>query len=651
MLKGWEHMDWEYFRKDDGFTENIIYFHDEWADVCSRIEKGVIGIEIINLRIVLSDIINEYELNQLQNANNRRIYVKLIEKALSENSSHLKKHMEELHILKEQIKENRKEQVYVITKEILNVGFSESSAMELFDELLSLLRAKETDKTHRQKIKKLCSTIIIELITSGQSVKDIKDYVSTSFGRYIALKERTIPLYDDLPEKAGDIKEYIDKLTVDDRLKSLRKKLLLIEKNYKFIFPIWGLTILPCLKSSNNEIELFDGSLYDPELQREFTGKSAPDESFCFEVTERDTSENKGEAVKSRCNAKIYVTAFSPNAALSLAQSKLFRILNLVNSEYANEYHEFFTDMQYIGQDLMNGHISFGWTGGYQYWRGRQDKLHHFQLDDYEQSNAYKVTDVLKDLEKRNMVYELKTLERVIALLSKSKSVSNEDRLVNYWICLESLANIAKSETESKYEFISKAIPNIYYQWAKYEPLHRLYRLTAAYSIGSSEKDETVNIPDEFIKDTHVDSAFSIRGGISLINFYKRMKELLDYTTKPIFLDEIEEAISFYGNNSTASKEMEKKKGDVELTIAYIYKCRNQIVHNGYVDQNLIPYLVEYARGYAESLMNTVIRAYSAKKGYSLREYFLQQEYYARLLEKKLGGKAPVELVDDEKPK
>ncbi|MEH7047847.1 hypothetical protein V7117_01475 [Bacillus pseudomycoides] len=115
------------------------------------------------------------------------------------------------------------------------------------------------------------------------------------------------------------------------------------------------------------------------------------------------------------------------------------------------------------------------------------------------------------------------------------------------------------------------------------------------------------------------------------------MKELLSYTTKESFLDSIEDTLDFYQDNKKALQILRSKKDEVKLTIDYIYKSRNQIVHNGYVAKKLIPYLVNFAEGYAKSLFQRIIDVYLEDE-FDLQNYFIKEQYEGILLEKKLSN-------------
>ena len=57
-------MNWERFEDDPLYSEIFTYWYDEWNSISEEVKNGMIGINIVNIRVVLLDIINEYELNQ-----------------------------------------------------------------------------------------------------------------------------------------------------------------------------------------------------------------------------------------------------------------------------------------------------------------------------------------------------------------------------------------------------------------------------------------------------------------------------------------------------------------------------------------------------------------------------------------------------------
>lgn len=321
-------------------------------------------------------------------------------------------------------------------------------------------------------------------------------------------------------------------------------------------------------------------------------------------------------------------------------------LLNLLNFYFAKKYHEFFWDGQYIGQKVEEADRPFGtWIGS------RDDKQMRRNisrsnpkfLSDKKYEDIKRVSQIIEELEKRELFYEANTILSTFDIMSQAKWKNDENKLLNYWIAIESLANISKQEKESKFNFLKETISNMYFLWEQYRPVHNLFWLTDFYSRSLYEKDDTVNIPNDFLQCVGIYKSRSEDSEVDLINFYNRMEELKEYTINESFLDEIEDTITFYKDNKVALKRLIEKRNEVKLTVDYIYKCRNQIVHNGYVDKNFVPYLVNFSEAYANSLINRILDVYSEGQ-FNLQNHFIKEMYDGILLEKKFSSSMPYKL-------
>lgn len=636
-------MQLDQFNRDSLYSKTLEYWYDEWQSLSEKVKNGTIGIDIVNIRIVLLDMINEYELNKFESENNRKVYLKLIENLISEK--HMQLYRDELRILKEKLEKKDSHAVYVISKELSKKISKENFAQMLFDELFVIIQSKLFSKKDRIKIQNLTKDIIIDLVTSGRNVEDIRNLLVNAFQTYMVEGEEIYIFFRYYPSEMSPerAKEYIDNLSIEDRLEIFRKNLIADQSNYHFIFPVWGM-IAHSPKDERDTI--FDLHIYDPTRESKFPGDEWYDEKFNPIIYEEDVDDIY--KYDSRCNVIVEVQAISSNVAKKIAEEKYLTFLSLANLNYANELREFFWDGQYIGKKISEDSsfgTAFGADEDNRVRRRNISKNHPFYFSDekYEKLKGYsKVLDALK---KRNMSIELNSIINVIELLSKSIWETEENKLLNYWICIESLANISKPNNESKYTFIKETLSNMYFLWERFRPLHNLFLLTEQYTRSSFSNDDSVNIPDEFAKDVGIHEARSEDSRVPLVKFYKRMQELLSYTTKESFIDSIEDTLDFYQNNKTSLQMLRSKKAEVQLTIDYIYKSRNQIVHNGYVARNLIPYLVKFAESYAKSLFQRIIDVYKNDE-FNLQNYFIKEQYESILLEKKLSSGDFYELVN-----
>ncbi|MED1382345.1 hypothetical protein [Bacillus mycoides] len=109
-------MQLDQFNSDPLYSKTLKYWYDEWKSFSREVKNGTIGIDIVNIRIVLLDVINEYELNKFESDNNRKVYLKLIQNLISEK--HIKVYRDELLILKEKLEKKEGQTAYVIAKEL-----------------------------------------------------------------------------------------------------------------------------------------------------------------------------------------------------------------------------------------------------------------------------------------------------------------------------------------------------------------------------------------------------------------------------------------------------------------------------------------------------------------------------------------------------
>ncbi|HFK1453977.1 hypothetical protein WN777_01540 [Bacillus pacificus] len=629
------------FNSDPLYSKTLKYWYDEWKSFSGEVENGSIGIDIVNIRVVLLDVINEYELNKFESDNNRKVYLKLIQNLISEK--HIELYRDELIILKEKLEKKDGQAAYVIAKELSKKIAKENFSQMLFDELLVIIEKKSFLKKDRIKIKNLTKDIIIDLVTSGRNIKDIEKLLSDLFQTYSVQGEEIYIFFKYTPAELSpeQAKEYIDNLSVKDRLEIFRQNLITKESNYLFIFPVWGM-IAPFPKDENDTI--FGFHVYDPAREKKLPDDKWVDETFNTKKYAEDV-EHKYK-YDSRCNVMVEVQAISNNVAKKIAEEKYSTFLSLANLKFASKYKEFFWDGQYIGKKVDSEYgfgTAFGLDRDERVFRRNlsKDNPVRFSNEKYRQMKDY--SKVIDALEKRNMFIELNSILNVIELMSKSIWETEENKLLNYWICIESLANISKTNNESKITFIKETISNMYFLWERFRPIHDLFSLTDHYTRDSFRNDDSIEIPREFIEDVGIYKAWSEDSAVSLVKFYKRMPELSSYTTKERFLDIIEDTLNFYQDNKKAFKMLQTKKDEVTLTIDYIYKSRNQIVHNGYVAKNLIPYLVNFAEGYAKSLFQRIIDVY-LEGDFDLQNYFIKEQFEGALLEKKLSSKEFYEI-------
>lgn len=630
-------MDWERFKNDENFSEDLVFLYESWLSVCRDVKDGVLGVDIINIRVVLKDLINEFELNNFSSNNNRKIYIKLIEKNIS--LFYLSEFKNELIMLKESLERKKTRRAYVIAKELSNTLKVEDFSIILYEEILKIIIQKHQNKNSRLKIKELVHELILNMITYGREVKDISNYLSNALATYILEEDffftdfEFIPV--DIQSNQNQVIEYLDSLSVLDRLSLVKNKLKVDIQDYELIFPLRNVRIFQGI-----ETEILGCHIYNPEY---LENEEKDDEAFFsspFFFKDNLVEDKRKCNNHSRCNVLITVESYSIRSAFSVAKKKLELIIDFINLNFSRKFKRAIWDGQYRGRSKDTEQIMSS-TPRY------VDKFDVFEdivLTDTELSQLISFSNIITNLMNRDMYFEVNTIKRATKLIAKSQNLPSEDKLLNSWIVLESLADISKVENESKIDFIRNAISNTFFLGERYLPLHRLFYSIEDYAALSDSSNEFEKIPHEILKEIQLYDINRTNGkGVSLKNLYLKLHKLKEFHIPNYLSDEILDVIEFYENNKNALKKMKDKKENLELTIDYIYKCRNQIVHNGYADENLIPHLSNNAESYAVSLYNIILTYFNSN--YDLQEYFIQEEVKSSYLEQKLKNNEHYELA------
>lgn len=601
------------FKSDPLYSDVLEYWVKTWDSIANDLENGTFGIGIANIRIVLSDVIYEYRLNKFHSENNRKVYIHLIERFLKE--SHLKLYRNELRILKERLEATDNESTYVVAKELSKRIDNEVFSNVLFEELLDIIYEKNFSKKVRIKISKLTKEIIVDLITSGTQISDVKHAIHALF----------------TTNSEGDNTNTSD-LNVERRLKKFKEKLTPKSYEYTFVFPIWGI-VCPANQIGTNKI--LDFLLYDPSIKKNFENQVF-DESFKF--VEKSIRGNITTYV-SRCNAHIKIVATSNSLAIAVAKEKYSALINLLSYTFNHDHKikKVFSDNQYFMIRMDGNHSQSDFPPPFHLDRELSKKSTIEFPFEFTLEKLYEIEEcssVITSLKERDMYIESNSILNVIELMEKSNYESPENKLLNYWICIESLASISKKSNENTFNFVKETISNMYFLAEPYMPIRKLFNSLNFYV--NYTRPTTNELPLEFLEYVGLARNNSENNLVSLLLFYERLHELPFKIKDAQLLDMIEDTISFYDDNKIALLKLKSKKKEVELTIDYIYKSRNQLVHNGYVAKNIIPYLVKFVEGYAKSLFETIISVYSSGD-FDLQSYFIKEKYKRQLLEKRLS--------------
>lgn len=627
------------------------------------VENGNLGIRIINVRILAQDLINDYEQNEFQSKANSIVYVSIINRFLKDTA--LIKFRAELILLKESLEQQDYQSVYVISKNIVSKLGKLNFSIDYISSIIDILYTKNNVLENRREIDSITEKLIIDLITQGYRVEDLKNLLTDCFEGYSETDtEVVITAYSLLPDEVVELtdrteqtekaKDFIDSLTIQDRLDILKAKLSgkLIER--WFIFPIWGMTYY-----WREESHLLGGYLYSPEISPISETDRTVDEFFYnYPFTERDDSREKKQGFveedslnKSVVNLKVLVSSISYYSGYEHAKSILRDVINFLNIEFGSEYNEIFWDNQYraINKDKsgFSGTLfPFGedreLTRKRYIFRTNPININNEELSQFGRKLSFiDKTSRYTDIEKN-------TMRNIAQLFNDTRGKTERDKILNYWIILESLSNILRTNKLTTFEFLKKIITNMYILNERYKPLHVLYsKLDHYFRFQDFNKNKLNGISQDLLNEVGIDTSIKRHEGVPLFPLFKKLSELSNSVEDEDLKQLVDNAIKFYSENDYALNIINEKEEDVKLTVSYIYKTRNQLVHNGFVDQNIVPHLVSYAEGYAFSLFHRILNVCKGDKIVDLRLHFFEEDFEVRYLKYALRNDKTYKVLDE----
>jgi len=649
--------------KDDLYSVLVDYWIECWKTAVHGVENGNLGIKIINIRILAQDLINDYEQNEFQSKANSTVYISLINRLLKEVE--LKNFRIDLTLLKESLEHQDYQSVYVISKEIVSKFGELNLSIDYISSIIDILTTKNNVLENRRQIDSFTEKLIIDLIVQGYRVDDLKNLLYDCFDGYIEKDaEPLITAYTILPEEILELKDkneltekakiYIDSLTIIDRLNIFKGRLSGKHIEKWFVFPIWGVN-----HQWGEELYMLGGYLYSPEMSPISETDRTIDEFFYnYPPNEIDGGdEEKRRSVvedlfnKSAVNLKVFVKSVSFYSGYEQAQAILRDVLNFLNIHFGSEYNEIFWDKQYRAIDKNK----IGFTGTMfpfgeekEFSRKRNiSRTNPLNLHNEELSEIGRKLSFLNDTNGDKSI-EKNTIKNVAQLFNDTRGKTERDKILNYWIILESLSNILKMDKLSTFDFLKKIVTNMYVLDERYKPLHVLYSKIEFYTrFAVFNKNKLTGISQDLLHKLGIDPNRERHESVSLLPLYKMLIELSNTIKDEDLKQLVDNTIKFYSDNDYALNIINEKEENVQLTVCYIYKTRNQLVHNGFVNQNIAPHLVNYAEGFAFSLFNRIIDVCNGDKIVDLKLHFLEEDFEARYLKYALRNDKTYKILDE----
>lgn len=627
-----------------------LYFSGYWTDLLTGISSDRELLKSFNPRIVILELLDEITINKKRNISNERFFTKIIGEYIKNDpgsKSRLKTHLQMI-LTEISLSKNRPKYLPALCTSALDLFNNLYYFEDCIAYLTTLISLKSLSKEQKDEIKLIANHLIVELRVIGfteDEIKKIPTQIFSTMEESTSEDESTfhwdfphLRKFDNWANKTetikfkNELKEYQSKLTENERINSLLKIARKEPESITYIFRVNGII-------GDSNLKIGSVEFYSPSKKRLATHTNSE-----IENDDELFWSKPGEEV---INAAVTVSAKSYAAGEITARSIIERSLALARRTLTGELP------LWLGRSFIalnsSGEIIGGTT--YTFQRTEDDFTKKFKLNLKNKLHDEKEIDSILKMQKtaEQNGWGRRFNEACYWLRKAEESSSNVEKLLSYWICIETLCAKSDSETinwlETKNgehesdiylirEIIGKsiAINNCYrYGWLIYNTLRNPIALLHG-----------IKIPSELaikaqLKTTNNDT-------IKLKNLITHTSEIEQYIDNEILKEQIHEFGEFYTKKDTALNTLKKNLETAQDELLFIYRMRNKIAHDGNSDHFLLPYLCNLAARYATFFFKKIEDMIIDKQDADLRSVLIKSAQEYDRIELRLKTESPSEV-------
>lgn len=476
---------------------------------------------------------------------------------------------------------------------------------QIINRIIKLLFSSKTLIDVKEELKYLIEALIIEYTIYGYSLKRIEKIIYDIFSKYNFYENYFVtkfPIPKDIVSD-NEKKEYIDNLSIKERIEKLKLFFEKQKNKYYYLFNIKGIV------GDFLDIKLNNVNIYNWKTKHKFE----------VEISgEKPPMYKHGKFEENNIHCCILVESVDKNNIFDNIKQELDNVLDILYNYHNIECKIEIDYSRYIVFDENKQVAGEGMTREYDEnfkrevrpldynYRNDTDKLD-------EQYNNYS-EHILKNENKTSQI-----IKSSVRYFRKSKETNRlEDKILNYWICIENLFNIVidfpeyildKKENDRKFNKIYSILPYIIVKnnivndfWNAYDYFNRRY---------SYEKDS-------LIKDLNSESKEKLqfdKESINLINFIDNYELLDGISELDIDKDKYKYYFDLLNDKCEIEKYIEIDLNKTKETILLLYRFRNMIVHNAQYDITFSNIYEKQFEILVLKLLSVVINEYYNSKG------------------------------------
>jgi hypothetical protein len=606
----------------NGINEKITYWIDLWNDLIKRFSDNIIGIRIMNPHSLLIELIDEIDSNNLQNSENKKYYFDKLNEYLKSDQVIRKYYKVEFELLRSYYDQNK----YLLKQACKKIKASFENGdyyLKSHNSLKKILLDRQWRTGDEYNIRLLTQHIIIELLIKGYHLNHIENFVSEIFDSYshhlineneevvftkFPVKARRTDYKNDIEFNESMMKE-IDNLTFEERIDTLKQYFFKEPESWVIIYKVEGL-------KGDIDFSLGDVNFYSPNVKRYITvGTELELNEELFHKTD----------LPYYLNAAVTVQAFSQNLISEIATQKIEKAFDILRVAFTSEN----------GFEIMHGNYLVVKNGKRIKYSASMSKKNgllrwasalHIEESNLNQSILSllnKVVDYSFSEQENQSLIEKRITHSLRYFRKAEDAQTAEEKIVNYWICIENLLDFQVSfeellnkKKETKFSLAQKFIPNLFVNEYIYHYGNNFY-----CNLLNKVNFDGLELPADVLKDCSLLS-FSSKD-MSLISFLENLGLLTNHIHSKLLKEKLIEVSHFYFQNNVTISKLEEKIKEIETDLLLLYRYRNKIVHNAHFDHSMLSYFTHKARYIAHNVLFKLLYKYNGSREESLESVFI----------------------------
>lgn len=615
--------------------DKVCYFVEYYEFAVRRIERDELAFYPLNFHVVLRLLEDELE----NYSNNRNL--KFFRDAISDVKNKDSVCCETCNYLVTQLLQfmlSDREYSLQICRELLERMEQGKYAIDLCKRLEKILFDEKELSVRKDEIKYIVTSLFVEQGLYGYSKKHIQEFVRNLFkgwqrsGDYIYTYYPFAPEYEE-KDASQQLKEYMEKLTIKDRIHDILK--LFTKEREKFVF-VCGIS---GMQGQELDFKLGNVTIYNAKLVPKFE----------FEK-KKEEAEKLFDNIKRPIHAAIELYSVDPENFMEEARREIERALDIICCYSAIQVPIYIDMTQYV---VLDDKLQVCRSGG-----GIDDTLHRdFRGINYDRDNM----DELRKLYQRYTGVVLETENRLSHVIQNSagwyrkgeEAKKEEDKLLNYWISLESVfpdgldmpEEIMKRKggRESKFDDIYNVIPMMLLRKGLFQYFWDGFYLCS--NLYYNNRNKTENNPFPVSKELAVKCGFESDTTVYLLPFLESLHEIIEQIPDGVIKENLSEMQEYIAGGRNIDDLITGIIKGYEHDILIGYRFRNMIVHNARGNVDFLGYYEKKLRMIAGDVVRLVVYLYEEHPEWELSELFIRKNIESREMINELKSMKLVEWM------